>query len=88
MKKAKVAVIGTGGVGNNTIHLDGLELANSDAYHAYYGYKSEDEDFIRAVLTNGKPLCTVAEAAKSMELVEKIHASFICLSHYNSLRSA
>lgn len=76
--EGKMYSMASGGVGNNNvIHLDGLELAKSDAYHAYYGYKSEDEDFIHAVITGTKPLCTVADAAKSMELVEKIHASSI-----------
>ena len=53
------------------------ESLRYDQFYGFYGYKSEDRDFVRAVLEGGRPLCTIADAAKSMELVEKIHASSI-----------
>ena len=59
--------------GEKTVeHIDGKALAGSQAYHAYYGYKQEDADFLRALLTGEKPLCTIDDAAKSMALVERL----------------
>ena len=70
--------LAAGGVGGtDRITLNGKELAGSENFYAYYGYKQEDKNFINSVLTGEKPLCTVADAAKSMELCEKIHASSI-----------
>ncbi|NLB38915.1 MAG: Gfo/Idh/MocA family oxidoreductase [Clostridiales bacterium] len=66
---------GVGGLDRET--YDGRDIAGSDAFHAYYGYKAEDEDFINAILTGGQPMCTVADAARSMELAEKLLASAI-----------
>lgn len=61
---------GVGGLDRET--FDGREIAGSDKFHAYYGYKSEDADFINAILTGSQPLCTVEDAAKSMELAEQL----------------
>lgn len=70
--------LAAGGVGGiNRIHLDGKELAKTDKFYAFYGYKQEDMNFINSVLEGTKPLCTVADAANSMELCEKLHASSI-----------
>lgn len=68
----------SGGVGGiNRLVINGIEEAGSENFYAYYGYKQEDIDFIHAIATGTKPLCLIADAAKSMELVEKIHASSI-----------
>ena len=65
-----------GGVSNGQeLYISGRELAKTENYYAYYGYKQEDQDFIRAVLNGTKPLCTIEDAAKSMELCEQIHAA-------------
>jgi len=59
------------GVGDFWIEeLDGLEIAGGSAYHQYYGYKSEDQDFINFLRTGKQPLCVAADAAKSMDMVE------------------
>lgn len=59
------------GVGSFTYEeLDGKQIAGGEAYHQYYGYKNEDEDFIRCLITGEKPLCTAEDAAKSMDMVE------------------
>ena len=59
------------GVGKYNIeYLDGKEIAGGDAYHQYYGYKSEDIDFIDCILNNKTPLCTIADSAKSMDMAE------------------
>ena len=66
-----LASSGVGGV--NQIKLDGRELAKSDAFYAFYGYKQEDIDFIDALLNGRAPICTIEDASKSMELVEMVH---------------
>lgn len=50
--------------------LDGIELAGSSEYYAYYGYMAEDAEFLRCVRTGESPLCDISEAVHSMELVE------------------
>lgn len=55
-------------------YLDGKEIAGYDPdtaeYYQYYGYKSEDIDFIDCILNNKTPLCTIADSAKSMDMAE------------------
>lgn len=64
----------SGGVARgNTIHLDGKALAGDDRFHAYYGYKQEDIDFIAAIKNGTSPMCTIEDMAKTMELVETVH---------------
>ncbi|MDD3335690.1 MAG: hypothetical protein PHI98_09250 [Eubacteriales bacterium] len=62
------AAAGIGGQTRETI--DGKQLADSQNYHAYYGYKQEDQDFIRAVLSGNRPMCTIQDAAGTMEMIE------------------
>lgn len=59
------------GVGDYNIeYLDGKEIAGGTKYHQYYGYKSEDIDFIDCILNSKTPLCTIADSAKSMDMAE------------------
>ena len=58
-------------------HLDGIELAGGKEYYQYYGYKSEDINFINCIANGTEPLCTVADAAKSMDMVEMLLKSSI-----------
>ena len=59
------------GTGNyNVEHLDGKEVAGGELYYQYYGYKSEDIDFVNCVLNGTQPLCTIADSAKSMDMME------------------
>ena len=55
---------------SNVEYLDAVELAGSDKYSHYYGYKAENVDFINCVLNNTTPLCTIEDAAKSMDMAE------------------
>lgn len=50
--------------------LSGPEIAGSDNYYTYYGYKQEDIEFIDAVLTGKQPRCNIDDAAKTMDMVE------------------
>lgn len=76
--------LGAAGVtGPQIVKLDGLKVAaeelgeQSDQYHQYYGYKSEDINFFNAILNNGKTICPIEDAAKTMEMVELLLASAI-----------
>ncbi|MBQ6999178.1 MAG: Gfo/Idh/MocA family oxidoreductase [Clostridia bacterium] len=51
-------------------YLDAVEFAGSDKNSHYYGYKAEDVDFINCLLNGTKPLCTIEDAAKSMDMAE------------------
>ena len=53
------------------------DAAGEDKFYQYYGYKSEDVDFVNAILEGREPMCTIADAAKSMDLLEKVWASRI-----------
>lgn len=55
---------------SNVEHLDAVELAGSEKYSHYYGYKAENVDFVNCILNGTKPLCTIEDAAKSMDMVE------------------
>ncbi len=67
----KIYSLASAGVSGQSIeYIDGKELAGSQDFHAYYGYKQEDIDFIHSLMTGKKPLCTIEDAAKSMEMVE------------------
>ena len=56
--------------GTNTVTLSAKEMAGGDKYYQYYGYKQEDQDFVNSILNGTKPLCTIEDAAKSMDLAE------------------
>lgn len=59
------------GVGEFKVeHIDGIELAGGREYYQYYGYKSEDENFVDCIQNGTKPLCTVEDAAKSMDMIQ------------------
>ncbi len=51
-------------------HLDAVELAGSEKYSHYYGYKAENVDFVQCLLNGTKPLCSIEDAAKSMDMLE------------------
>lgn len=59
--------------GVNSTNVETLyakDIAGGEEYYQYYGYKSEDIDFINAILEGREPLCTIADAAKSMDMME------------------
>ena len=52
-------------------YIDAIEVAEGrEEYSHYYGYKAENVDFVQAILNNRAPLCTIADAAKSMDMAE------------------
>jgi len=59
------------------ITVDGREFAGSDAFHVYYGYLQEDQDFIQCVQQGRRPRTDIAEAVKAMELVDLLLAGRI-----------
>lgn len=56
--------------GTNVEVLSAREMTGEDGYYQYYGYKQEDQDFVDSILAGRAPKCTIADAAKSMELAE------------------
>jgi predicted dehydrogenase len=73
-KSGSMYSLASGGVGGaDRIELDGKQLAGDDRFHAFYGYKQEDIDFIQAIKNGTSPMCTIEDMAKSMELVEMVH---------------
>jgi predicted dehydrogenase len=70
--------LASGGVGGmQKEFIDGKALAGTDKFYAYYGYKQEDENFVKAILNDEEPLCSIADAALSMKLVETVHKTAI-----------
>ncbi len=66
------------GVGDlSTERIDGLQIAGGEQFHQYYGYKSEDADFIDCLRTGKKPVCPIDDAAKTMDMVEMLLNSAI-----------
>ena len=53
-------------------YLDAVELAGSEKYSHYYGYKAENVDFVNCLRNGTTPLCTIQDAAKSMDMVEML----------------
>lgn len=51
-------------------YLQAEEIAGSDKYSHYYGYKAESVDFVNCILNGTEPLCTIEDAAKSMDMAE------------------
>lgn len=57
--------------------ISARELCGEDARYQFYGYKAEDQDFVNSILNGTKPLCTIEDAAKSMDLAEMLLAKRI-----------
>ena len=51
-------------------YIDAEEIAGSSKYSHYYGYKAENVDFVNCLRNGTQPLCTIADAAKTMDMVE------------------
>ena len=60
----------TGAAAKNQVVFDGRQIAGSDAFHVYYGYAAETEDFIRCILKGKRPLTDIAEGVKTMQFVD------------------
>jgi len=57
--------------------IDGMELAGSKKFYQYSGFKQENADFVNSILQGAAPLCTIADAAKSMHMAEMLLDSAI-----------
>ena len=60
----------TGASAKNMLALDGRQIAGSDAFHVYYGYYAETEDFINCILKGRRPLTDIEEGVKTMHFVD------------------
>lgn len=65
----------TGAAKEDSIVLDGRELAGSNEFYKYYGYYYEDRHFIDCVKSGETPETCIQDARLSMHLVEKFLAS-------------
>jgi virulence factor len=52
------------------MHLDGKEIAKSEAYHHYYGYYDEDRHFLDCVRSKTMPDCDLRQAVLSMQALD------------------
>jgi len=59
------------------IHYSAIEVANSDEFRFVGGYYHENRHFIDCVKAGRRPLTDFADAAKTMELVDRIYAAAI-----------
>ena len=66
-----------GAAGETIHHLDGIELAGSDAFHRYYGFYHEDRHFLDCIRAGRQPETSIHDAVKSMRLAEMITSSTI-----------
>lgn len=57
--------------------LVNTEVAGSTAFAHYYGYFAENRHFVDCIKSGRHPMPDLADAAKTMELVERIYASVI-----------
>lgn len=55
-------------------HLDGREIAGSDAYYRYYGYYEEDVAFLRSMETREAAQSNIEDAIRAMKLIDSIRA--------------
>ncbi|MBR4221750.1 MAG: Gfo/Idh/MocA family oxidoreductase [Victivallales bacterium] len=65
----------TGAAKEDSILLDGRELAGSDQFFKFYGYYFEDRHFIDCIKSGETPETCIQDARKSVHLVEKFLAS-------------
>ncbi len=65
----------TGAAKEESIMLDGRELAGSDQFHKFYGYYFEDRHFIDCVKSGETPETCIQDARLSVHLVEKFLAN-------------
>lgn len=75
-----VGMYSAAAAGVNTTNVQVLsakEIAGGDKYYQYYGYKTEDQDFVDSILAGRAPMCTIADAAKSMDMMEMLVANRI-----------
>lgn len=70
--KSIYSLASAGVSGPKSDKIDGMELAGSKKFYQYYGYKQENVDFVNCIINGTEPLCTIADAAKSMHMAEML----------------
>ena len=65
----------TGAAKEESVILDGRELAGSNDFHKFYGYYFEDRHFIDCVKSGEMPESPIQDARLSVHLVEKFLSS-------------
>jgi len=59
---------------NQTIELDGIQLAGSREFYAYYGFLQENQEFIAAVREGRPRSCDIEDGVKAFEFAEFLNA--------------
>jgi virulence factor len=54
-----------------------FEAADSEEFRVYYGFEAQSRHFIDCVRSGKQPMTSLADAAKTMELVERIYREAI-----------
>ena len=67
----------TGAAKEDSVVLDGRELAGSNDFHKFYGYYAEDRHFIDCIKSGETPETCIQDARLSVHLVEKFLANQI-----------
>jgi predicted dehydrogenase len=57
--------------------LDGIAFAGSTEFRKYYGYFQEDRHFLDCLRSGAQPETSIADAVKTMEMLEMFLASAI-----------
>jgi len=58
--------------------LSATEVAGSDDFRVFYGFEAENRHFVDCVRSGAEPSSSMADAVKTMELVDLIYGSSIC----------
>jgi len=57
------------------VEISTFEAAGSDEFRVFYGFKQENRHFIDSIRNGTQPMTNLADAAKTMEFVDRIYAS-------------
>ncbi len=62
---------------DQAIEIRAQDAAGSDSFHKVYGFSAENRHFIDCVRNGKEPMTSFEDAAKTMELIDRINASRI-----------
>jgi predicted dehydrogenase len=68
--QAQYSLAARGASEQGILRIDGIELAGSTEFYKYYGFYQEDRHFIDCVQTGTEPETSIADAVKSMRMID------------------
>ncbi|NQU42505.1 Gfo/Idh/MocA family oxidoreductase [bacterium] len=75
--KESYSISSAGAQQNDYVELDGKEIAGQQEFYGYYGFLQEDQEFMRCILENRRPMTDIEEGVKSMRFVDFLKSSVI-----------